>query len=342
LTADMVVAASALTMTAAVVILYARLWRFWKKLRDAASEVDPNASAPLDVKRAQRFAAAAYVSALSWMASSPALVRLVATTGLNVIAFSAFSFAQGLFIAFQKGLPGSLVLPSLEPLMVAELADRARHDRVFAAMSFTVKLELFSVLVIILATSVAGGEIVELISKPAYAPYSFVMPVLALMVLLFTMYRVLEIIGNLIFRQKTFLMLWPLGLLSLLAIYLTAPQWGLFSVLLWPIVENFSKLAILLVRFRRDGAGSAFDVSRTAPLVLGAILILSAALLLRTALDGVGTSVALLLATGSVALFTTWLFVFRPLRPVEFETACMILPQSWSPARWLLLRLTRP
>jgi O-antigen/teichoic acid export membrane protein len=339
LTADMVLAVSASTMTAAVVILYKRLWRIWQKLRDTAEEPPSDSRAALDINRVLRFATAAYVSALSGLASSPALVRLVATSGLNVVAFAAFSFAQGLFIAIQKGLPGALVLPSLEPLMAAELADRARHDRVFAALSFTVKVELIAVLVIVLITSVAGSEIMELIAKPEYAPYSFVMPALAFMVFLFTTYRILEIIGNLILKQKVFLTLWPLGLLSLLAIYLTVPQWGLGSVLLWPILENATKLAILLIRFRRDGAAKAFDLPRSSLLILIALLILGTAAFLRAT---VGVAQAdLLLVMGSIALFAASLFAIRPFRPLEFETAMMILPQSWPPVRWLILRLTR-
>lgn len=226
--------------------------------------------------------------------------------------------------------------------MVAELANRARQERVYAAMSFTFKVELVGVLVIIIVTALAGGDILRVIARPDYAQYYFVMPPLAIMVLFYTMFRIFEIIGNLKFRQKIFLMLWPLGVFSLLGIYLTAHRWGLLSIIFWPIMEYAAKLGILLMAFRRDGAWSAFDPKRSALLALNAGLILGAAFFLRALFEVVSEPSNISFAFGAIVVFFASIMVLRPLRPVEYDTASMLLPASWSLAHRFVLSLTRP
>ena len=101
--------------------------RLIKPLRSAAADhrrYGPDANQQTNLSQATSFAAANYASTIGWLVSSPATVRIIAASGLNVLALAAFSFAQGLYISLQRALPGLLILPSLEPIIMAQASER--------------------------------------------------------------------------------------------------------------------------------------------------------------------------------------------------------------------------
>jgi O-antigen/teichoic acid export membrane protein len=336
---ELVVMISAATALVALVIITVLLMRVGIELWRNASALET--PIPVDIYYAPRFAAAIYVATLAWVGSSAAVVRLVAASGLQALPLAVFSFAQGLLGSLQRGLPGTLVLPALEPIVMANVARGVPGKEIIATLSLVYKLDIVCCLALAIATSVAGGAITRLLATPAYAAYSFVLPVVAGMMIFETAHRIFEIIGNLHLKQRAFLMLWPLGLTSAVAIYGTVEKFGIWSVLAFPMIENVARFCILLAVYRREMVGRALDLERTAEFLAVSLVVIVAGLATREVLGAASDPLALAVACGSVVAMISAILLLHPLRSNERDMALSMIPGSWSGARNVILWLTR-
>lgn len=338
-TAELVIVISAATAVLAlaslVVLLVPTVTALWR------SQVAADTNMPVDVKQAPRFAATIYLCLFAWALSNPSVVRLVAATGLDVLSLAGFSFAQSLLGSLQRGLPGTLVLPGLEPVVMANMARGVSRDKLFAPLSLVYKLDLVCSLALVTATSVAGGAIVRILATPAYAEYFYVLPVLAGMMAINTAYRIFEIVGNMNFNQKVFLLLSPLGLASASAIYVTLGKYGMWSVLAFPLIESAARFCIFLFVYRKDVVGRAIDLVRMAEFVLISLLITLVGLGAKELIGVASDRAALAVAAGCVAALIGTVLLLRPIRPAEREVALSVIPKSWSRPRTVVMWLTR-
>ena len=71
-----------------------------------------------------------------------------------------------------------------------------------------------------------------------------------------TAYRIFEIVGNMNFNQKVFLLLSPLGLASAGAIYLTRRKIRHFERISFPLIESAARFCIFLGCLSKRRRGS--------------------------------------------------------------------------------------
>lgn len=338
-TAELIVVISAATAVLAlatiVALLVPTVTALWR------TQVAADTNMPVDIKQAPRFAAMIYLALFAWALSNPSVVRLVAATGLDVLSLAGFSFAQSLLGSLQRGLPGTLVLPGLEPVVMANMARGVSREKLFAPLSLVYKLDLVCSLALMTATSVAGAAIVRILARPTYAEYFFVLPVLAGMMAINTAYRIFEIVGNVNFNQKVFLLLSPLGLASAGAIYVTMGRYGIWSVLAFPLIESAARFCIFLVVYRKDVVGRAIDLVRMFEFALISLLVVLAGLGAKELMGVASDRAALAVAAGCVAAMIGAILLLRPIRPAEREVALSVIPKSWSRPRNVVMWLTR-
>jgi hypothetical protein len=333
----------AVTSSAAIAALLISIWVATRRRHISSPNALPSRNeVVIDVQRqVPAFATAAYASTLSYLISSPGVIRLVARTGLAIYALAAFSFVQALATSLSGALPGQLILPSLESV-AANLADRGSKDRILPALSLLFKLELTCVLVIIITAEIAGGELIRILSRPVYAPYYYILPILMVGLSLHTIYRMLEIIGSMNLKYRVFTTLWPLSVIAMVALYFTVGRWGLISVLVVPLVEIVARVAILMIVFRRDGIWNALDPARSVRLVLSAmIVLLGSSYVLRQYGQDFG-KIILPVAAGGVIVFLATLLIVRPLNALECKTLSAVLPTSWTLPKYIARRLSSP
>jgi hypothetical protein len=337
-----IIVACAMSSTIASILLCYRLGRLSHSFRTVGEGDLKRLDPTFDTKRAPMFALANYSSTLSYLISSPPVIRLIATAGLDVTTLAAFSFIQGLYISVQRVLPGLLVLPTIEPIVMSQLGGDVNGERIYAGLSLLFKAELICTLSVLLAVLAAGHDIVEILSKPAYAPYYFILPLFVCSLIFSTTYRIFELIANMNFRQSVFFLLWPIGVCSMLALYETVSIWGLWSVLFWPLLEIIARIGVLAGVFHTYSIARAFDPVRSILLVLMACAIV-ALVFLVSSVNAMGLShFNLYLALAGPFLFISSLFLCRPLRPAEYETLTMIIPATWRWPRKVAWRMTRP
>lgn len=342
ITVATVISLYALTSSSATSALVWCVWVvFRERYRTAVEAPSEETDVVIDVKRqAPRFAFAAYSSTLSYLISSPGVIRLVARAGLSIYTFAGFSFIQGLSTSLASALPGQLVLPSLESI-VAKMKDSGRGNEMFPVLSVLFKVELTIVLSIVLATALAGPNFIRILSRPAYAQYFYILPILMIGLCLHTVYRVLEILGSVHLKYKIFLGLWPLSTAALVALYFTVGRWGVLSVLAIPLIEILGRVGILTYAFRSHGTWRALDLAQSFRLVLTASLVLACFQFVPT----MNIEPALGLHTFSpflgVGAFIGSLVIIRPFNSLEFEAISRFLPESWSLPRYLFKKCSR-
>lgn len=261
-----VVYISCFTMTSTVIGLVLSLSRFKRLFRStpASEQLAAARRKPtFEPRQALSFALANYASTAVYLISSPPVIRIVSATGLSTVALAAFSFIQTLATSLQRIFPGQLVLPLLEPAYMSRTIYRSGHTHGLAALSLVFKCELIILMLGVIFTAIAGGVIVEILSRFEYAKYYYVLPVLLIYIALATSYRLLEIVINSNFKQRIFFFIWPIGLVGLFFMHLTVGDWGLASVLFFPTAEIFFRVLGLAIAFRRYGTYRIFDFTRS-------------------------------------------------------------------------------
>ena len=163
----------AFTMGMAALSLVLRLIKPLRRLQRTTGGMVQTPIQQTNLSQATSFAAA-ICSTIGWLVSSPATVRMIAASGLDVLALAAFSFAQGLYISLQRALPGLLILPSLEPIIMAQVSSGHRREKIYTTFSVIFKTELICVLAALIATTIAGREHYSNIVQPAYGTYYYV------------------------------------------------------------------------------------------------------------------------------------------------------------------------
>lgn len=335
----MVMMLHALTSTAAMAGLLGSIWAFIMRRTWAPVVADPPTDpAPLMPYQMPAFASAAYASTLSYLISSPGVIRLVARTGLDIYAFAAFSFVQGLASSIAGALPGQLVLPSLESV-AAKLTDEGKQAKAFPMLSLLFKVELVLVMAIVVATTLAGAEAIGLLSRQVYAPYYYVLPALMLGLLCQTVYRLIEIIGSMHLKYRVFFGMWPLSVAAMIALYLTVGRWGMISVIIVPLLEISVRVGILLFAFRDRGIGEVLDARNSLRVLLTATVTLSALLLGLQTAGAVSAGARIAVAAGGTSTFLLLMLAVRPVNAREHETLCRVLPESWTMSRYIVARL---
>jgi O-antigen/teichoic acid export membrane protein len=330
--AELVIFISAATSTLSLVWLTYRLWGALKPPSGLAHENS--------VGRTFSFALGRYASATAWMISSPSVVRLVAAPGLSVLSLSAFSFVQGLYLSIQRAFPGLILLQSMEPILLAKLAQGARYEKILSSIAVVFKLELFFASSVFIASSLAGPAIITLLARPEYAPYWYILPILGIIQALNAAYRILEVVASAVAKQTIFFWLWPIGVISTACIYFTVHTWGIWAVLAFPLLEVTLRVSSLMIFFRRDGMQTALDIGRSTIMILSAAMIVAAAYFFvehgQASLMG-----SLLIATIGIVAFLLVVCATRPLRPLEHQLVLAAIPQNWKAVRLFAGAITR-
>ena len=209
---------------------------------------------------------------------------------------------------------------------------RGKGEGIISGLSLLFKLELSCILCGIIIATIAGEDLIMVLSRRDYSNYSAVLIVMLIYVAFATAYRLLEMIINTNSKQTIFLVIWPISGMSVIATYVLVHRVGLIAVLLFPTLEIALRVMLLATAFRQYGTFRVFDPLRTLPLILAATIIAIAG---RIALRLLGADHSMLLdfAVAAVAalLFLGGVCICKILRPSEYEVLGAVFPERWRP-----------
>lgn len=328
-----IIVISAITTSLASVFVLARMVWLRSQISHLVIERDKEPSHPA-VRGAPVFALSVYASNLGWLMTSPSVIRILAKGGLDVVAFSAFSFAQALCVSIQRSFPGPMVLPSLEPIF-ARFATSPNLMSELVAMIFKFELICFASFSIV--TVLAGEQLIAIISRPEYGQYYYLFPAIMFVLLLQTIYRVGELVASLQLTHVVFLFLWPVSILGTASLYFTVEKWGVVAILLIPVLESLVRIAIVMHYNRHSVGWRAIDPVRSLQVCLSASVVIVIALLVRKAFP----EFQIALAMGSLLVFFGSLFVARPFRKEELQCLALAVPSSPRALTRSIARLAR-
>jgi O-antigen/teichoic acid export membrane protein len=270
----------------------------------------------LDRREFQAVALAGYASAMAWFASSPAVVRLIASRLLPVTAFAGYSFAQGLVLSFQRYTPGMLAFPFIEPAVMQHHARTGDGTRLEAGLSIITKIDMVTIGAAVTGTIIAGRPLVEMMTGGRYGTFADALPWLLVYIATSSIYRAFEIVAVALGASRVLSRTLPISLAWLLALFALAPHFGMTALLAVPVADSLSRLGVLALALARYGVGRVVD-GRVA---LGIVVSIAAWCTLGTTIvRAISAGPALTIVIGTVAVlgYAAGIALIRPLRKAE-------------------------
>lgn len=306
-----ILAISVLTSATAGTVL---LWSVLRAL--SAPERDDAAAVPLDKREFRAIALSGYASAMAWFASSPAVVRLLASRMLPLAAFAGFSFAQTLVLSFQRYTPGMLVFPFVEPNVLQHYARTGDRSRLEAALSLVTKLDLVLIGATVVGTLVAGRAIVELMTGGRYGALAYALPWLLVYIVTSSIYRAFEIVAVALGAASALVRTLALSLVWLAAAILLTPRFGAIALLACPVGDALSRLLLMHAALRRFGVRHVID-GRAALGVAALVALFGGGGRLLVGSIGAGGAAAIAIGAAAGMLYLAAAAAMRLLRTAE-------------------------
>jgi glycosyltransferase involved in cell wall biosynthesis/O-antigen/teichoic acid export membrane protein len=282
------------------------------------ARTDVATPAKLDWREVRRVAMGGYGGTLSWLALSPAIIRLIAARVLPVEAFAGFSFVQTLAVSAQRYAPSFTLFPLVEPAVMADAARTGRFERLGAALSLLVKLDALLVGAAIVAVSAAGSPILLLMTHGRYGAAAAFLPWMLAGVVANASHRSYEIAAIGVGASNALTRALALTLLWLAVAILAAPWAGVWPLLLCPLGDAMTRLWFMQRALGGRGVRSPID-PRGLFLIVGlafATSVLSASVARRLRAGAPGDLGAAILGVG---LFAMLLAAFRLIGPLKAE-----------------------
>jgi glycosyltransferase involved in cell wall biosynthesis/O-antigen/teichoic acid export membrane protein len=274
----------------------------------------------LDWREVWRVAVGGYGGTLSWLALSPALIRLIAARVLPVEVFAGFSFVQTLAVSAQRYAPSFTLFPLIEPAAMAEAAQTGRADRLGAALSLLVKVDALLVGAAIVFVSAAGAPVLLMLTHGRYGDAAAFLPWMLAGILANASHRSYEIAAIGLGVAGALTRALPLTLLWLAVAILAAPWMGVWPLLLCPLGDAVTRLWFIQRALDRKGARDVLDPRGVGLIVCaagGASVVAAGA----ASVPHASVFSALCAALAGVCAFSVLARVLRPIRPLEAATA---------------------
>lgn len=290
----------------------------------------------IDWPELRRTALGGYAASMAWFCSSPAVIRLIAGRLLPVATFSGFAFAQGLVMSFQRYTPGSLMMPFVEPGVMREFARSGSRSRLADALSLVVKADVICIGAVIVGVIVAGRPLVEVFTGGRYGDTAFALAWLLTYIATSSVYRSFEVIAIAVGATSALMRPLAISVLWTAVAIAATPVFGLAALLLCPLGDACSRLALMHGYLRREGLRRIID-ARVMLIAVGAATLLGIAGSAVEALFGLGAAGTIVTGIFCGLGFLACLAIARPLSRGE---AVLLRMLSRGSLRRIVSRLT--
>ncbi|MBM6582057.1 hypothetical protein ILT44_17795 [Microvirga sp. BT689] len=284
------------------------------------------------------FALGTYLSSISYLATSPAAVRLASAPSLAPVPLAAVSFIQSLINSVHSALPVHLVGVPLEPALISKISKSGEISVAQDILGVLLKAETIIILFGMVISVPLAPMLLRLISREEFSSYGYIIPIILLQFLGKSCYRIMEIMAGITLRHRIFAATLPLGVACLTVVFMTTPKLGLFAVLFWPIVEVLIRIGLLRMSLGQHGSKRILDTARLGPLfaVAGGLIVLCEIADTGFDLGAIGRVLASI-AAGTV--YVLLLLILRPVRKDEYKFIVGAVPKLQGTALNILRRL---
>ncbi len=284
----------------------------------------------LDWRQVRRAAVGGYGGTLSWLAFSPATMRLLAARVLPLDLFAGFSFVQTLVVSLQHYAPSFVLFPLVEPLLMADAARTGRPDRLAAGLSLLVEADTILIGGVIVFACAAGGPLVLGLTHGRYGAAATYLPWLLAGIVANASHRSCEIAAIALDRAEALIRTLYATLGWAAVAILAAPTLGVWAFLLAPLADGLTRLWIVQRALGRpsvlDWRGAAFSLAGAAG--LGWVSAATAGRLHGELGRSLGAGLA------AVLIFLALVALFKPVRSAEVARLIAGAPGLEGLAAW--------
>ncbi len=257
-----------------------------------------------------------YASSLAWFASSPAVVRILASTMLSVQRFAGFGFVQSVVVSVQRYTPGQMLFPFIEPAIMGDIARTSDHLRLRAVLSLVTKIDSVFIGALIVGTVISGSALIDIVTHGKYGSAAIFLPWLLALIVANSCYRSYEITAIALGAPHALTKSLPFSIVWLAVLALLGHRFGIWPLLLCPLGDAATRLWIVQRSLSERGVPNIIDVP-----------VLAAVAAVTLGMSALGRQVVLFFSISGVfgivagaafgMLFIAVLVLLRPLRGEE-------------------------
>lgn len=202
----------------------------------------------------RRFAGHNYRSQLAGLPSKGPMLRVLGAIFLPPYLLAAYGFYQTLADTLRVYLPVEMFKTLFEPVVLGRYSQDRDFDRLNAAVSTVLKLNLLILLPFMTWFLVAGDGVVQLLAGGKYLSENWMLPASVAAIAASSHWVVLVIVANAVGASNR--LVWgPLAgsAIALLVMAATLPEWGAASLILAAAAAGIMTNFIVAGRIRRQG-----------------------------------------------------------------------------------------
>jgi len=188
-------------------------------------------------------AASGYIGGIISIASAPSTLRLVAATFLNPVSLTIFSFLQTIFSSLQRYTPGVLIMPFVEPwLMAKQGAAQSKHRDVGTILSIIIKTDVLLLSVVCCAAIFLGRTFIKLTLGVDAPETSAIIALMIAYLALSTAFRCLEVFQGFNASYRSLYVGSIISCIFLTLLFIYREAWGVWGILLVPIADGICRI----------------------------------------------------------------------------------------------------
>lgn len=244
-----VIAVMAATQGAACVILGANSLRVLRARRGAQRALPA-------VPFSDVFATglAGYIAGLAYLATSPAMLRLLVVGAFTTRELAALIFCQSLVSSLIRYAPGAMIFPLVEARSANYRTDAGLIDVQKGATLFSLLIKLDAILILLALTVVAphGELILHILAGDRFTGLGYFLPILLMMPTIAISVAALQVIASFSgsYRGQNFSSL--VSLASIAAILVFADRLSASVIMMIPVADSIVRASIIYLTIPRE------------------------------------------------------------------------------------------
>ncbi|OBZ96088.1 hypothetical protein ADU59_06875 [Pararhizobium polonicum] len=197
---------------------------------------------------------AGYIAGLAYLATSPAMLRLLVVGAFTTQQLAALIFCQSLVSSLIRYAPGAMIFPLVEARAANYRADSGLIDVQRGGTLFSLLIKLDAILILLVLTIVAphGELILHILAGDRFAGLGYFLPILLMMPTIAISVAVLQVIASFSGSYRGQNLSALVSVISISAILLFAGRLSAPVIMMIPVADSIVRAAVIYLTIPRE------------------------------------------------------------------------------------------
>ena len=197
---------------------------------------------------------AGYIAGLAYLATSPAMLRLLVVGAFTTQQLAALIFCQSLVSSLIRYAPGAMIFPLVEARAANYRADTGLIDVQKGGTLFSLLIKLDAILILLALTVVAphGELILHILAGDRFAGLGYFLPILLMMPTIAISVAVLQVIASFSGSYRGQNLSSLVSVISIAAIVLFADRLSIPVIMMIPVADSIVRASMIYLTIPKE------------------------------------------------------------------------------------------